>query len=270
MRRLFSCCRAVTRTAAGKLASSTRGYSRTAGQYEEALRVLEGVYEPRAQTERMLALAGAGRVPEALALSDSLIFHGDSTKRWDSVLVIMAQENPVAASGLVDRVQRLPKRTPELQARTFLDDGLRLSSIDTARAARRFREALTVGGKGESAGRAGLALIKLRLAALNNPADLPSIIDSLKSSPCGTKQGRRSRSIRRQRRRSRFHGQNGDTHESTGRSPAISGCGVHPGNPRGTRDSRVPLPPNSRAMAIFWLMLPKPSWRPTVESAMVR
>jgi tetratricopeptide (TPR) repeat protein len=153
---------------------------RTAGQYEEALRVLEGVYEPRAQTERMLALAGAGRVPEALALSDSLIFHGDSTRRWDSVLVIMAQENPVAASGLVDRVQRLPKRTPELQARTFLDDGLRLSSIDTARAARRFREALTVGGKGESAGRAGLALIKLRLAALNNPADLPSIIDSLK------------------------------------------------------------------------------------------
>ncbi len=92
----------------------------------------------------------------------------------------MAQENPVAASGLVDRVQRLPKRTPELQARTFLDDGLRLSSIDTARAARRFREALTVGGKGESAGRAGLALIKLRLASLNNPADLPSIIDSLK------------------------------------------------------------------------------------------
>ena len=153
---------------------------RAGGQYEEALRVLEGVYEPRAQTERMLALAGAGRVAEALALSDSLIFHGDSTRRWDSVLVIMAQENPVAASGLVDRVQRLPKRTPELQARTFLDDGLRLSSIDTARAARRFREALTIGGKGESAGRAGLALIKLRLASLNSPADLPSVIDSLK------------------------------------------------------------------------------------------
>jgi hypothetical protein len=119
-------------------------------------------------------------VTEALALSDSLIFPGDSTRRWDSVLVIMAQVNPVAASGLVDRVQRLPKRTPELQARTFLDDGLRLSTIDTARAARRFREALTIGGKGESAGRAGLALIKLRLASLNNPAALPSIIDSLK------------------------------------------------------------------------------------------
>ena len=153
---------------------------RTAGQYQETLRVLEGVYEPRAQSERMLALAGAGRVTEALALSDSLIFHGDSTRRWDSVLVIMAQVNPVAASGLVDRVQRLPKRTPELQARTFLDDGLRLSTIDTARAGHRFREALTIGGKGESAARAGLALIKLRLASLNDPADLPSIIDSLK------------------------------------------------------------------------------------------
>jgi tetratricopeptide (TPR) repeat protein len=153
---------------------------RQAGQYDEALRALEGVHEPRAATERLLALAGAGRVPEALALSDSLIVQGDTTRRWDSLLVILAQENPIAASGLVDRVQRLPKRTPELQARTYLDDGLRLSSIDTARAARRFREAATAGGTGESGGRASLALVKLHLALLSDPRELPLIVDSLK------------------------------------------------------------------------------------------
>jgi tetratricopeptide (TPR) repeat protein len=153
---------------------------RASGEYQEALRALEGVYEPRAQRERLLALAGAGRVPEALALSDSLIFQGDTTKLWDSLLVMLARENPVAASGLVDRVQRFPKRTPELRARTFLQDGLRLSSIDTARAARRFREAVNAGGTGESAGRASLALIKLRLAFLSDPGQLPSIADSLK------------------------------------------------------------------------------------------
>jgi tetratricopeptide (TPR) repeat protein len=153
---------------------------RQAGEYEEALSVLGGIHEPRAESERVLALAGAGRIPEALALTDSLMAHGDRGRGWDSLLVVMAEENPRAASGLVDRIHRLPKRTPELQARTLLEDGLRLSTIDTARAARRFREAISIRGSGESAGRARLALLKLRLAGSRDARELRPVLDSLK------------------------------------------------------------------------------------------
>ncbi|HEY5940278.1 MAG TPA: hypothetical protein VIT87_05615, partial [Gemmatimonadales bacterium] len=46
---------------------------RYAGRYDEALAALEGIREPRAVPERLLSMAGAGRVPEAMALADSLV-----------------------------------------------------------------------------------------------------------------------------------------------------------------------------------------------------
>lgn len=150
------------------------------GQHKEALAALSGIHDPRAETERALALAGAGRLPEALALTDSLIALGDTTRRWDSVIVLLAQQSPPAASQVLDRVRRLVKGTPEFQARTLLEDGLRLSSIDTARASRRFREAMAIRGTGESASQAGLAMAKLDLARASRPDDLAPILDRLK------------------------------------------------------------------------------------------
>jgi tetratricopeptide (TPR) repeat protein len=154
---------------------------RQTGQYREALTALASIQEPRAEPERVLALAGAGRVPEALALTDSLIARGDTTKRWDSLLVILARDNPSAASGLVDRILRLRNRRGEPQVRMLLEDGLRLVSIDTARAARRFRETMAAGGTQEAAGRAGLALVKLGLIGVSSPADLAPVVQTLKS-----------------------------------------------------------------------------------------
>jgi hypothetical protein len=153
---------------------------RQGGEYEEALKVLAGIHEPRAESERVLALAGAGRAPEALALADSIMARGDSGRGWDSLLVIMAEVNPGAASGLVDRMRRLSQRTPELQARTLLEDGLRLSTIDTVRAARRFREAMAVRGAVESPARASLALLRLNLTGSTDPGKLTSVLDSLR------------------------------------------------------------------------------------------
>jgi tetratricopeptide (TPR) repeat protein len=153
---------------------------RQTGQYQAALSALSGIDEPRAETERVLALTGAGRLPEALALTDSLIARGDTTKLWDSLVVILAQEDPSAASSLVDRVRRLPSRTPELRVRMLLEDGLRLATIDTARATRRFRETMAAGGTGEAAGRAGLALVKLNLTRVRDPAELVAVRDTLK------------------------------------------------------------------------------------------
>jgi len=153
---------------------------RQTGYYQDALAALAGIAEPRAQTERVLALSGAGRLPEALALTDTLVAQGDTTKRWDSVVVLLAEVNPAAASRVLDRVRRVAKGTPELQARTLLEDGLRLSSTDTSRAVQRFREVVLLKGTGEAAGRASQALAKLDLARASRAEDLPPIQDSLK------------------------------------------------------------------------------------------
>ena len=152
---------------------------RLAGRYEEALSTLESYREPRVRTERVLSLAGAGRGPEAFALADSLMAQRDTTRRWDSVVVALGHQDPVAASTLVDRVRRLPGQTPESQARLLLEDGLRLAPVDTARAARRLREAAGQ-GTGDAPGKARVELLRLELKRASRPEDLPPIMDSLK------------------------------------------------------------------------------------------
>lgn len=153
---------------------------RRAGRYEEALSALEGVNEPRALPEQLLALAGAGRVPEAMALADSLVARGDTTQPWDSLVVALGQQDPSNASSLVDRLSRLPGRSAATQARRLLEDGLRLVDSDTARAAARFRETVKIGGSGEAAGRASLQLVRLALRGAIQPQDLSPSIKTLR------------------------------------------------------------------------------------------
>jgi hypothetical protein len=152
---------------------------RQAQRYQEALSTLEGVPEPRALPERLLSLAGDGRVPEAMALADSLVAVGDTTQPWDSLLVSLGRQDPSSGSSLVDRVRRLPNRLPETQARWLLEDGLRLISSDTARARRRFQEAVEIGGSGAAAGRASLQLVWLELRGVSHPQALSPLIRSL-------------------------------------------------------------------------------------------
>jgi tetratricopeptide (TPR) repeat protein len=154
--------------------------ARQAGRYQEALDALEGVDDPRADDERVLALAGTGRMSEALRLADSLVARGDTTKAWDSLLVALGHQDPVGASGLVDRVRNLPNRPAATQARWLLEDGQRLVRSDTARATARFREAIVVGGPGEVAGRANLELILLDLSRVGQPEELPPVAQRLK------------------------------------------------------------------------------------------
>jgi tetratricopeptide (TPR) repeat protein len=154
---------------------------RQSGRYAEALQALEGIREPRADGERILALAGAGKSPEALALADSLIARGDTTKPWDSLLVALGRENPVAASELLDRVRRLPVSSEEIEARRLLEDGIRLVPTDTSRAAARFREAAALSGSRESPGRASLELVRIDLARTSQPQELPAVIQALQA-----------------------------------------------------------------------------------------
>ncbi len=153
---------------------------RALGRYEEAVTLLEGSPEPRVLPELLLSLAGAGRLPEAMALADSLISKGDTTQPWDSLVVTLGRQDPSSASGLVDRLRRL-ERTDEKQARWLLDDGLRLAGRDTARALARFREAVKVGGAGDAAGRASLELVRLDLRRVSRPGELPPVIKALRA-----------------------------------------------------------------------------------------
>jgi tetratricopeptide (TPR) repeat protein len=155
---------------------------RHAGRFAEALSALDGVSEPRAVPERLLSLAGDGRMPEAMALADTLVAQGDTTQPWDSLLVGLGRQDPASGSSLVDRVRRLPNRPPEKQARWLLEDGIRLIGSDTARARSRFREAIEIGGSGEAAGRASLQLVQLDLRGVSHPQALSPLIESLRSS----------------------------------------------------------------------------------------
>jgi tetratricopeptide (TPR) repeat protein len=152
---------------------------RQAGRNEEALQALEGIRDPRADGERILALAGAGRVPQALSLADSLLARGDTTKPWDSLIVSMGRKDPAAAADLVDRMGRLPRGSPELQAQRLLEDGIRLSAVDQRRAAARFHSVIAMSKLSENAGRARLQLILLKLRHITTPAGLAAIRDSL-------------------------------------------------------------------------------------------
>jgi hypothetical protein len=154
---------------------------RHSGRYEEALVVLDGNKEPRAQPELLLSLAGAGRLTEAMALADSLVALGDTTQPWDSLLVTLGRQNPASASRLTDRLSRLPGRGAPRQAQWLLQDGIRLMQHDTARAAARFREAVKVGGSGEAAARASLQLMRMDLRRVNRPEDLTPRIQTLRS-----------------------------------------------------------------------------------------
>ena len=149
------------------------------GRYEEAVAALAEIKEPRALPELLLALAGAGRVAAAMSLADSLVARGDTTQPWDSLVVTLGAQDPSNASSLVDRLRRLPGRSAETQALWLLEDGLRLLPSDTARAAARFGEAVSIGHSGSPAGRASLQLVRLQLRRVTQPQELSSSIRNL-------------------------------------------------------------------------------------------
>lgn len=148
---------------------------RTTGRHEDALAALEGSSDPRAEDERLLALAGARHREGALALADSMLAARDSTARWDTVVVAMGREDPATASALVDRLEKRPETSPALRARLFLEDGLRLLSVDTARAEARLGQAAEIGGATDPGERARLRLTRLHLSRATSISALPAI-----------------------------------------------------------------------------------------------
>jgi tetratricopeptide (TPR) repeat protein len=152
---------------------------RMSGRHQEAVAALEGSSDPRALDERLLALAGAGQRDAALTLADSMLATRDTAVRWDTMVVAVGREDPATASALVDRLERRPDTPPATRARLFLEDGLRLASLDTARAEARLRQAAKVDSAGESGERARMRLTRLSLMRTTSVAELPPILKEL-------------------------------------------------------------------------------------------
>jgi predicted negative regulator of RcsB-dependent stress response len=152
---------------------------RLTGRHQEAVAALEGSPDPRALDERLLALAGAGQREAALALADSMLATRDTTARWDTVVVAVGREDPATASALVDRLERRPGTPPITRARLLLEDGLRLASVDSARAEARLRQAAEVDSIGDSGQRARLRLTRMSLMRATSVSELPPIARAL-------------------------------------------------------------------------------------------
>jgi hypothetical protein len=145
---------------------------RLSGQPDEAVAVLADLKDNRSTDERLLALAAAHRRDATLALADSMLVARDSTFRWDTVVVAVGREDPIIASGLVDRLNRRPGVAAATRARLLLDDALRLAPHDSAQAEARLHQVVQVGPETEPAQRARLRLTRLSLSRAATPEDL--------------------------------------------------------------------------------------------------
>jgi tetratricopeptide (TPR) repeat protein len=152
---------------------------RMTGRHQEAMAALEGSSDPRAVDERLLALAGARQRDAALALADSMLATRDTMVRWDTMVVAVGREDPATASALVDRLERRPGTPRITRARLFLEDGLRLASLDSARAEARLRQAAAVDSIGVSGERARMRLTRLSLMRATSVSELPPIAREL-------------------------------------------------------------------------------------------
>ena len=152
---------------------------RMTGRHQEAVAALEGSSDPRASDERLLALAGAGQREAALALADSMMATRDTATPWDTMVVAVGREDPATASAMVDRLERRPGTPATVRARLFLEDGLRMASVDSGRAEARLRQAAGVDSAGDAGERAKLRLIRMALSRTTSVADLPAIATEL-------------------------------------------------------------------------------------------
>jgi hypothetical protein len=152
---------------------------RLTGRYPEALALMNESRDPRNREDLLLALVGSGQPDQAFVQADSMLASGDTAIRWDSVVVALGQQDPQTASRLVDRLDVVAPGAPEFRARRLYEDGLRLWSVDSARAVARFATAAAIPGHTESTSRARLRLLRLALAATRSTVELPPIEDSL-------------------------------------------------------------------------------------------
>jgi tetratricopeptide (TPR) repeat protein len=136
---------------------------RMGGRYAEALDFLSRSDDSRSAGERSAALAGLGRIDEAVALADSLIVAGDTTAPWDSTLALIGRHDVGLATALTDRVVSGLKASPVQQAAWVFADGERLLRQDDVAGERRLAQSIQLSPDGPFAAQARLLFLRVRM-----------------------------------------------------------------------------------------------------------
>ena len=197
---------------------------------DEAIAALEGIDEPRARAERLLALAAAHRREAALALADSLLSVRDTTVRWDTVAAAVGRVEPLVASALVDRLKGRKDMPPATRAQMLFEDAVRLAPLDTARTSARLREVAALPEPPEYVERARLALTRQRIANVSSVDELRPFTAELQARAALADHGSVGGGDRaRLRVPGIVRGSIGRRRRRTGRSPALPRRGDRPG-----------------------------------------
>ncbi|MEP7324758.1 MAG: tetratricopeptide repeat protein [Gemmatimonadota bacterium] len=140
------------------------GHSLVLGdRFQEALGELERTDHPRAAGERAAALAGLGRTSEALVIADSLLVAQDTAASWALLLSLIGRVDPVAASGLVNRVVSIPHFKPELAGELLLADGRRLLPHHPELAEKQLTGSVQAAPNSQSSNIARFDLLRMRI-----------------------------------------------------------------------------------------------------------
>ncbi|MFN8647277.1 MAG: hypothetical protein U0104_10960 [Gemmatimonadales bacterium] len=154
---------------------------RIAGDFAPALEELSASADPRAPAERMVALAGVGRVPEAIGLADSLLAAGDSMAPWDSLMAVLARDHPGTADSLLASLTASSTLPQTLRASLLVQDGVRRGSDDPTGADRRFVDALALAGRSPIEGEARYHRVRARITRAESVPDLLALLDDLEA-----------------------------------------------------------------------------------------
>ena len=149
-----------------------------AGEYGEAVALLDSIEDWRATGQRAVALAALGRTAEAVTSADSLVARGDTLAPWAAVLRHLAAHDALAADSLLDRLRAMPKVTPGAQVPWIAAVVEPLAAVDPARAEAR-TGALDSLGASDMVARARFVRLRALAARTADPAQLRALGDSL-------------------------------------------------------------------------------------------
>jgi len=156
------------------------------GNYAEALTELSGTDYPGAAGERAAALAGLGRLPEALALVDTLLAARDTMTPWDSLAAAVGRHDPPAAAALTDRINQTEGMPATLRARLLVADAARWREADVTRSEERLAAAEQVAEGTPIAGEARLEALRVRVRAVDSLVQLRELIGRIEELSEGT------------------------------------------------------------------------------------
>ncbi|HVX88172.1 MAG TPA: hypothetical protein VG940_04535, partial [Gemmatimonadales bacterium] len=148
---------------------------RRSGRTEDAVRTLQGSAHPRARGELAVALADAGRIPEAVALADSLLAARDTTVPWGDLLRAVGRRDTLGGSALLDRSLAALRPVPDSAAVWLSEDARRLLPLDPPRALARYNAAYAAASARAPGVDARITALKYRLARTEEPALLDTI-----------------------------------------------------------------------------------------------